>query len=300
MKKVFTLFILAVSVALQFGCTQTTISDNSNLANSSNAVGNQANATVQETQPTVYTDADTALAEGKKMLDDNKTEQSVEAFKQAVKLDPELAEAYFNLGVAYGLLEDDQPDSDTPPEETTTVTRKDKKGKKETVKLTRSQKAFDKAAEIYEKHTKKNPDDDLAFFNLGRSYNKLNKDEEAEKALRQAVKLKPEDVEYQTELGAILTKLSHYDEAVKALKKALAIDRNNAYVQDLLDKAEAGEKRIDYAVKQREKELTSQSSQSSQSSPVTKKSRNADAPKRRPTPPLRIETVPLPKPNSNN
>lgn len=291
MKKVFILFILAIPAALQFGCTRTKTSDNVNQTNTAATVNEQATSNIQETQIPTFTDADTALAEGKKMLDDNKTEQSIEAFKQAVKLNPELAEAYFNLGIAYGLLEDDQPDSETPAEETTTVTRKDKKGKKETVVLTRSQKAFEKAAEIYEKQTKKSSEDDLAFFNLGRSYNKLNKDEEAEKALRQAVKIKPDDAEYQTELGAILTKLSHYDEAVKALKKALSIDPYNAYIQDLLDKAEAGEKRIDYAVKQREKELNSQSQGSAKSKTVN--------PNQRPTPPLRIETVPLPKPNSN-
>ena len=49
-----------------------------------------------------------------------------------------------------------------------------------------------------------NPKDDVAQFNLGRTYVKLLKDDDAEDAFREAVKLKPEDTDYQTELGAIL------------------------------------------------------------------------------------------------
>lgn len=289
MKKAFIFLVLAGLFIFQFGCARFTTSDNSNQADA-NTAADQSNANVQETPLPEFTDAGTALAEGKKLLDENKTEQSVEALKQAVKLNPEMAEAFFYLGVAYGLLEDDGTVSGTPAEEVITVTRKDKKGKKETVKLTRSEKAFEDAANLYEKITEENPKDDLAFYNLGRSYKKLNRDEEAEKALRQAVKLKPDDADYQMELGIVLTKLSHYDDAITALKKAQAIDPNNLYIQELLEKAEAGEKRIDFAVKQREKELQQQRSGQTISN---------NTPKQRPTPPLKVEETPLPKPVGN-
>lgn len=288
MKKAFIFFTLITLFVFQLACSRFTTSENSNQANS-NAVENQSNSNSQNSQVPEFTDANAALTEGKNLLDANKIEQSIEAFNQAIKLNPELAEAHFQLGVAYGLLEDDQPDEESPEEETTNVTRKDKKGKKETVKLTRSEKAFQDAAELYEKITEKNEEDDLAFYNLGRSYNKLNKDEEAEKALRQAVKLKPDDIDYQIEFGNILMKLSHYDEATKAYKKAQSLDPDNPYIQELLDKAEAGEKRIDYAVKQREKEL-----QKSQGQNTSK-----ETPNERPTPPLKIETTPITKSPSN-
>ena len=40
-----------------------------------------------------------------KLFDDGKTEMAIEAFNQAVKLNPDLAEAYFKLGIAYALVE---------------------------------------------------------------------------------------------------------------------------------------------------------------------------------------------------
>ena len=287
MKKAFIFLVSTTLFISQFGCNRTATLDNSNQSNT-NIAANQTNA--QKTSVPEFTDADTALAEGRRLLDENKTEQSIEALKQAVKLNPELAEGFFYLGVAYGLLEDNDVISETSAEEEITVTRKDKKGKKETVKLTHSEKAYQDAADLYEKIIKENPENDLAFYNLGRSYKKLNKDEEAEKALRQAVKLKPDDADYQMELGIVLTKLSHYDDAIKALKKAQGIDPNNLYIQEWLEKAEAGEKRIDFAVKQREKELQQQAQGQNNSK---------ESPKQRPTPPLKIESSPLIKPGNN-
>lgn len=253
----------AISFALS-GCTAKTNSDNSNQTNSNSLISifstNSANTNAANAQPAstplpTFTDADTALSEGKKLLDANQTEKAAEAFRQAVKLNPDLAEGYFNLGVAYALLEKES--DQLPAEEPTPAASKGKKGKNDAVILTKSDKAFDNAAKAYEKLIKKDPKNDNAYFNLGRSYNKLNKDPEAEKALRQAVKLKPDDSEYQTELGAILIKLAKYDDAEVILKKALEVDPDNSHTQDLLDKADAGQKRISFGAKPKTPETSS-------------------------------------------
>lgn len=251
--------VILSAAAISFfaaGCTSITNSNNSNQTNSNSLISifstnptntNAANVQPAETPLPTFTDAGTALNEGKKLLDANQTEKAVEALKQAVKLNPDLAEGYFNLGIAYALLEKEGREEQPAEEPTPTPA---KKGKKDAVApLTKSEKAFDNAAKAYEKIIKKNSQDDNAYFNLGRAYNKLNKDKEAEKALRQAVKLKPDDAEYETELGAILIKLAQYDDAVAILKKALEIDPDNSQTQDLLDKADAGQKRINYGAK---------------------------------------------------
>lgn len=254
-------FVILSSLTVSFsiaGCTAAdSNSNNSSQTNvnspSSNSPVNSANTNAEtagtsETPLPTFTDAETALNEGKKLLDANQTEKAAEALKQAVKLNPDLGEAHFQLGVAYALIEKATESLPAAEEETPTPTPT-KKGKKEEVVLSKSDKSFDNAAKAYEKALKKNPKDDLSLYNLGRSYNKLNKDKEAEKALRQAVKLKPEDSEYKTEFGAILIKLAQYDEAVTVLKKSLEIDAENSHTQDLLEKAEAGQKRINFGVK---------------------------------------------------
>jgi tetratricopeptide (TPR) repeat protein len=292
MKKVFIILFLTATVIFQLNCGSTN-SENSNSANTNSTpvVATNTNVQPQETPLPTFNDAETALVEGKRLLDENKTEQSIEALNQAVKLNPELADAYFTLGIAYSVLEKERENTQTVEEEPTPTPKKTpvpKKGKKEEfIPVTDSDKAFDKAAKIYEKITKKEPKNDVAFFNLGRSYNKLNKDEEAREALSEAVKLKPDDIEYQAELGAILNKLSEYDEAVKVLKKAASLDENNSYVQDLLAKAEAGQKRINFGLKPKTPEPPKQAGKP-----------QATKPNQRPTPPLKIEEVPIPRPTT--
>ena len=202
--------------------------------------------TPQETPLPEFTDANEALTVGTKLFDDGKTEMAIEAFNQAVKLNPDLAEAYFKLGIAYALVESMAKNNAAPMEVVTeTDTNTNKKGEKAPPK-TDSEKAFTKAVAAYKKMIDQNPKDDAAYYNLGRAYNKLNEDEDSAKALKQAVKLKPEDSEYQTELGAILIKLAQYYEAVIALKKAVELDPDNLTAQDLLEDAEAGLRRVQY------------------------------------------------------
>ena len=190
-------------------------------------------------QFSTITDSAVAMTEGNRLFDNNQTELAIEAYKRAVELDPEIAEAYFKMGIAYALIEKEAMRSgtgDVVPGETV--------GNK--VVKTNSDKMFEKAVTAYKKLIAKSPDDAAAHFNLGRAYNKLNKDEEAEKELEKAAKLKSDDSEYQTELGGIRVKLAKYHEALAALKKALELDPENSQAEELLEDAQAGAKRVDF------------------------------------------------------
>jgi tetratricopeptide (TPR) repeat protein len=260
MTKICIILFFTFAALLQFGCgggSDNANQANSNLQTASTPTANtNSNVTAQVTPLPEFADADTAFAEGNKLFDANKTELAIEAYNQAVKLNPEFAEAWFKLGVSYALIEkqnevealNEEVDESATPTPTPKKSKSSKNSKEKIIRTKDSEKAFEKAVAAYKKIVAKNAKDDAAFYNLGRAYNKLDEDEDAEKALRQAVKLKPDDTLYQTELGAILIKLAQYAEAVKALKKALEIDAENSEAAELLDKAEAGKKRIDFGV----------------------------------------------------
>ena len=198
---------------------------------------NTAAATVSFAE---ITDANVALAEGKRLLDENQTETAIMALRRSVEIDRDQAEAHFHLGIAYALLDMQLQQSGRVVE---TVANSNSKEK---IVKTRSDLAYEEAVKAYRKWIDKNPKDDNAYYYLGRTYAKLMKDEEAEEAFQEAVDLKPTDTEYQTELGAIRIKLAQYHEALKPLKKAIELDPANGRAIDLLEDAEAGRRRVDY------------------------------------------------------
>jgi tetratricopeptide (TPR) repeat protein len=303
MKKVFIAFALCVVAAVSYGCAANANSsaDTTNSANSANSNANVAVVNVAETpnadvpQPLpdevpVFTDAKEALDAGKKYFENNRDEQALNAFEQAVKLDPNLGEAHFHLGVAYEFKEENIVNPTPEP----TVAGKSAKNKKPVEKP--SEKEFKAAIKAYESYLKKNPKDAAANYYLGLSYEKIFEDEKSRKALQEAVKLEPEDSQYQYEYGQILIKLAQYDEAVAALKKSLQLDPENTRAEDALDKATAGKKRVDVAKEAAKKDRPVQPeeplppSRRTRSSPKVKTEKPADKPK---------ETAPA-APNSNS
>jgi tetratricopeptide (TPR) repeat protein len=265
MKKVFLPAIL-ISI-LTAGCWK----DNSAIGSNQATANVQAVSNTETTQEIaakpantplpVFTDANEAVAVGDKLFDASNNEKAIEAYRQAVELNTDFAEAYFKLGMAYSQFEIEQKEAGVVTEEEPTPA-KTKKGKKDVpAKLSDADKAFENAVKAYKKILDKNPKDDVAQFNLGRAYNKLNQDTEAQKALSEAVKLNPEDGQYQTELGAILIKLAKYEDAIPHLKKAVVLDADNLQAQDLLEKAQAGKKRIDFGIKPKLEELSQQQQQ---------------------------------------
>jgi tetratricopeptide (TPR) repeat protein len=261
MKKGFTGLILTSALFFQLNCSKTDSNQNINAqAPAANTEVTQATPKPSETPLPTFTDADTAFAEGNKLFDANEIDKAIEAYEQAVKLNPDFGEAYFQLGISYAILEkaeETMPANEPIIEEETTPTpapKKSKSKKEEVVRTKKSEKTFEIAVKVYKKYLAKNPKDESAHFFLGRSYDKLNEDTDALKSLREAVKLNPDNSEYQTELGKILMKLAQYDEAVRVLKKALELDANNLLAEELLEKAEDGRRRIEFAKREIQKQ----------------------------------------------
>lgn len=238
MKKVGISFLLLASLAFYTGCPKRGSTDE-----------NTNTETPAATPLPEFTDPQTAFDEGNKLFDDNKIDLAIAAYEQAVKLNPDFADAYFKLGISYQIREKESEkaaldDANVMPTPEST---------KEKIRTKDSEKAFEKAVAAYKKIIDDDSKNAGAHYNLGRSYEKLNEDKDALKELREAVELEPENSDYQTELGKILIKLAQYYEAVRVLKKALELDESNLLAEELLEKAESGSARMSYAEREAQK-----------------------------------------------
>ncbi|HZE70398.1 MAG TPA: tetratricopeptide repeat protein [Pyrinomonadaceae bacterium] len=194
-----------------------------------------------------HTGARQYLEKGRELYRNDEDSQAVEAFQQALKLDPDLAEAHFRLGLAYEALN----------------------------KAEEAEAAYKAAIEAYKAFLTDNPNDAEAHYNLGQTYAALRLYSEAVKEYRQATRLKEDDSDIYCDLGMALTRLAQYDEAANAFSKSLEIDPENYRAQDGLEEAQEGVKRIqaarkhqeDLLKKQKEDELKKQPESSGTSTP---------------------------------
>ena len=233
------------------------------------------------------------MEKGVEYLDDNRTEDAIYAFKQAIELDEGLADAHFQLGVALSLKETEEerlvPDEDDF-EDT---------GRKKAEKEKPSEVAFKNAIKAYKRRIAKDRKDHEAHFNMGRAYGKLYEDKDARKALEKAVKHNGEDAQYRTELGAVLIKLAQYPQAIKQLNKALELEEDNYRAEDLLAKAKAGKKRVDHVQKPRTTVAKKRGPVKTDGSTRPRKVEpDSVAPKDPNWPPPAKTPAPKPKPNS--
>ncbi len=201
------LLIVIVSLVLgQAACFRR----HSNEANVDASAGAVTSTEGERSQARVFLD------EGKTLYRNDEDEKALEVFQQAVKLDPDLAEGHFRLGLTFDALGQEQE----------------------------AEAAYKKAIEKYKRHLEKHEDDADAHYNLGQTYAGLRLHTEAVREYRQATKLKSDDADMFYDLGMSLSKLAQYDEAVAAFSKSLEIDPENYRAEDALEEAREGVKRI--------------------------------------------------------
>ena len=185
---------------------------------------------VSNNLPEDRTRARAQLDKGKELFRNDQDAEAVLAFLEAVRLNPDLAEAHFRLALGYESL-----------------------GKRE-----EAEAEYKKAVESYKKYFKENDDDAEAHYALGQTYANLGQYSEAIREYRAATKLKDDDPDIYYDLGLAHTKLAQYDAAAAAFTKSLAIDPDNYRAQDGLDEAKEGIKRIRVGRKHQEDLLKKQ------------------------------------------
>ncbi|HKE58299.1 MAG TPA: tetratricopeptide repeat protein [Pyrinomonadaceae bacterium] len=170
------------------------------------------------------------LEKGKELYRGDDDAQAADAFKQAVKLDPELPEAHFRLALSYEALNKQQE----------------------------AEAEYKSAVEGYKKYLAENSKDGEAYYELGQSYAGLGEFSQAIREYRQATKYRVDDPDIFYDLGTALTKMAQYDEAVAAFSKVLELDPENYRAQDALDDAKEGVQRIKAGKKHQEDLLKKQ------------------------------------------
>ena len=201
------LFCSVCSLVFALGCNR---SGQQSPNNSAGTAEVSNNLTADRSQAKVL------LEQGKQLYRDDEDAKAVEAFQQAVKIDPDLAEAHFRLALGYETL-----------------------GKQE-----EAEAEYKKAVDAYKKHLDESPDDAEAHYNLGQTYANLGNYSEAIREYRQATKLKSDDPDVYYDLGIAHTKLAQYDAAAAAFSKSLEIDPEYYRAEDALAEAKEGIKRI--------------------------------------------------------
>jgi len=192
--------------------------------------GTSASAGVTSTSAVERSQARDYLDQGKELYRTDQDEKAAEAFRQAVKLDPDLAEAQFRLGLALDTLGQEKE----------------------------AEEAYKKGIDKYKKYLEANSKDAEGHYNLGHTYAGLHLYSDAVREYRQATHLKSDDADMFYDLGIALTKLAQYDEAVVAFSKSIEIDPDNYRAEDALEEAREGVKRIRAGKKHQEELLKKQ------------------------------------------
>src|SRR5215216_5348462 len=221
------LFICAVSLMISaVGCKR------SGQQSTNDSAGTQpvSNGLVED-----RTRARGLLDKGKELYLKDQDAEAVLALMEAVRLDPDLAEAHFRLALGFESL-----------------------GKSE-----EAESEYKKAVAAYKEYLDEHRDDSEAHYALGQTYAGLGQYSEAIREYREATKLKEDDPDIYYDLGVAYTKLAQYDAAAAAFEKSLDIDPDYYRAQDGLDEANEGIKRIragrkhqaDLLKKQKDEEL---------------------------------------------
>jgi tetratricopeptide (TPR) repeat protein len=198
--------------------------------------------------------AQALVDQAKELYKNDEDERAVQVLEQAIKLDPNNAEAHLRLGMSYAAL-DRKPESDDE---------------------------YKKAIELFKKKVDDDPKDASAFFYLGEAYNFLHRDEDAARNYREATQLNEKDEEAWYQLGMVLIKLARYTEAVNAFQKALELDANDYRASDGLQEAQEGAQRIREGKKHNEEMLKKQQENANANGNANSNSSSRPIPKRTP------------------
>jgi len=149
------------------------------------------------------------------------SDNAIECYEKAIRLSPDLAEPYYNMGNVYYY------------------------GKGN----------YDKAMEYYEKAVELKPDYAEAYNNMGNTYISKYNYEKAIECYEKAIELKPDLVESYYNVGAVYYLRSNYNKAIHYSQKAIELNPNYAEAYIVMGNIYGAKYNYDKAIKYYEKAI---------------------------------------------
>jgi tetratricopeptide (TPR) repeat protein len=160
-------------------------------------------------------------------------EVAIQLLNHAIRLKPDFARAYYNLGTAYQFLGQSQ----------TAVNALQKAielnpfyaeayNQLGFVYVGRAE--YEKAVAAFEKSIAQNPNDAIPYYNLGCVQVRLEQFEVAVEALKRAVELQPLNVEARINLGFANSRLKKYAAAIEQIREAVRLQPDDVEAQFFL------------------------------------------------------------------
>ncbi|RZB29391.1 MAG: hypothetical protein AEth_01208 [Candidatus Argoarchaeum ethanivorans] len=153
----------------------------------------------------------------------NQAEDGVKCYKEAIRINPDNAEAHYNLGI---LLKDLKRFDEAEKEcrEAIRINPDYVEAHNNLGILLKDLKRFGEAEKEYREAIRINPDNAEAHYNLGNLFYDLKRFGEAEKEYREAIRINPDYVEANGNLGNLLKDLKRFGEAEKEWRETIRIN----------------------------------------------------------------------------
>jgi tetratricopeptide (TPR) repeat protein len=169
--------------------------------------------------------------------------EAITAYKKAIKIKPDLHQAYYNMGIAYRQLggKDNLNKAITAYQKAIQI-KPDKDEAYYNMGIAYDDLGgkdnLNKAIKAYQKVIKIKPDDDGAYYNMGNAYRQLGGKDNLNKAItayQKAIQIKPDLHQAYNNMGSAYYQLGGSDnlkETIKAYQKATQIkpDKDGAYI----------------------------------------------------------------------
>ena len=180
------------------------------------------------------------------LVQDENPQDGILAYNQAIRLQPDLAKAYYNRGIAKGALKQ-YKDAIADYNEAIRLQPDDAEAYSNRGAAKAALEQYQEAIADYDQAILLKPDLAGAYSNRGSAKDELGRYQEAIADYDQAIRLQPDDAEAYSNRGNAKDELGRKDEARQDLETALALARNAnnaemvALVEQLLHKLDATE-----------------------------------------------------------
>jgi len=166
--------------------------------------------------------ADKLFVKGNKLYGEQKFEEAVQAYEEAIKTSQSQWGYYFNLGLAYKKL-DKKQEAMNSFQKALEFNPETFSSNKELGEILAKDGNYEEAKKYYMRATELSPDDPDAFYNLGVCLTNLRESEEALTSFLKAVELRDDYADAYYQIGTIYIGQNRAEDAVENLEKFLEL-----------------------------------------------------------------------------